>query len=109
MADVSSSRADVVKGPIDDDATEKRVPVRHFDPQSYRCEDAWLTIFQVDKVQKSFLAVLQKQEEDSLRSIQANKYQYYAGLVTVASLSSGKLSVANVDSSLKHGGKRHFL
>lgn len=49
VADVQSSGQAVVKNSIDDDVTDKVAGARLFDPQTYRRERVWLTLFQMGK------------------------------------------------------------
>lgn len=42
-------------------------------------------------------------------SLQRNKFQYGARLMTVASRSLGKLGAVNFDSMVEHRGKERFL
>lgn len=64
VGDVKSSPWDVFRILIDDDVTGKEVASRPFDPQTYRREEVWRTIFQVEEVQNPLRNVLQNHEYD---------------------------------------------
>lgn len=63
----------------------------------------------VEKVQNSLCAVLQKQDNDFLKSLRANMYQCGSGLMTVANPSSKKANAVSADSITWLRGKEHFL
>lgn len=108
MADDERSREDVAEVHTDDDVAGKQVAVRSLDPQTYRREEAWITIFPVDKDQNPLRAVSRKHENDLLECVRANEYQYTAGLMTAASISSGELGSVNVGSMHANCGKSAF-
>lgn len=89
------SSEDIVEVPIDDDVTGKDVAGCPFDRQTCRREEAQLTIFQTSKVQNALCTVLQKHEDKLLESLRAKKYQYGCGLMTLSSLSFGRLGTVN--------------
>lgn len=60
VADVKSSAKDVVELSADDQITGKDFITGPFDLQTYASENVWLTIFQINKVQKPLRAVFQK-------------------------------------------------
>lgn len=102
VVNVESSPGDAVKVSIDDHVGRKKVAVRFFYPQTYRCEEVWLTTFRVDKVQNRIRAVSQKPEDDSVESPRVKRYQYGAQLMVVANHLSGNFGAANVDSMLNN-------
>lgn len=73
MADVESSAKNVVEVSIEDDAEVKEVAVRSFDPQTYRRQQAWLIVLQVNKVLNPLRTVSHKYENDFLEFPQAKK------------------------------------
>lgn len=109
VADVESSAEDVIRAPMDDNIAGKEVAVCPIDPQTYRCENVWVTIFRVSEVQNPLLVVWQKNKDDLLESLRATDYQHGAELMTVANFSSGKLGSANDDSFLEHRGEERIV
>lgn len=57
VADDESSLEEIVEAPIADDVAGKKVAASPFDPQTYRRDKVWVTIFQVDDVQRPLRAV----------------------------------------------------
>lgn len=88
---VKSNIEDAVKDSVKDHVHEEVVTIRPSGPKRYECEEVWLTIVQVDEIQKPLHAVSQRQESDLLESLKVTKYQQGTGLNTVASSSLGKL------------------
>lgn len=68
MTDIESSDKELVKILVDDDVTEKGIAAPTFHSQTFRREGVWLTIFQIDELQKPLKAGLQKQKIDLLQS-----------------------------------------
>lgn len=60
-------------------------------------------------MQNPFCAVLLMHNNDLLKSLRGNVYQYAAGLKTVASLASRMVDAVSVDIILERSGKEHFL
>lgn len=79
------------------------------DPQTYRSEEVWLTLIQVDEVQVPVYAALQSREVDLLEFLRSKKCQYSAGLMTAVSLAPEKLDAVSVNSVLEHCVEEHFV
>lgn len=94
--DVESSPEEVVEVLIGDDIAEKEVAARRLDLQTYRREEAWLTVVLVGDVQNPLCGDSQNRENDLLECLRANEYQSGAGWMAVDSPSFGKLSAVNV-------------
>lgn len=94
---------------MDDDVRGKKVAARLFDPQVYIRKKAWLTFFQLSKVQNPLCDVWQNHEDDLPSSLRATEYLYDAGLKTAVNSCSGKLIPVSVGSMVEHRGKERFL
>lgn len=109
VAAVESDAEDVVEIRSDGDTTEKKVPARSFDLQSYTAGEAWLTIFQVDDVKNLLRAIYQTEESRLMGSSGSNKYQYGVRLRNMASPAHRKFGFVSFDSMLEQGGKDRFF
>lgn len=92
-ANVGISAEHIFRAAIDYEMTKKKVAVRPFDPQTYTCEEVWLTILHIDEIQSPLQAALQKPDDDLPESPRASKYQYGAGLMIVDSPTRPESSV----------------
>lgn len=102
MAHVESRSEDVIKDRSDNNGAGKETADRSLDPQTYSRGKGRLTIFQVVEAQNPLHDVLQEHEDDVRESLQASKYEYDAGLMTAARLSSEKPCTVNLHSMSEH-------
>lgn len=109
VADVESCSKNVFEVFVDDDITGSEVAAGPFDLQIYIRKEVLLTTFGTDKGQKPLRAVLQKHENDLLKSLRVYQYQYGHGLMTVASPSSGTFGAVNVETTIENRWKERFL
>lgn len=109
LANARSSAEHVAGSRIGNDVTEKKIVVRPLYPQNYRRENVWFTISHDAKVQNLLHAVLPNHEMSLLESLRAHKYQYDAGVRTLADLASRKFESIIFESALHHRGKAHCL
>lgn len=68
-----------------------------FYAETYSRKEVWLTTSQVDKAQDLPHIVSRKDENNFLKFLQANEYQYCALLLTVPNLAFEKFGAVNVD------------
>lgn len=105
MADVQISAKELIEISIREDVTEKETTLRFSDQQTNRRGKAQLTIFRLNAVQITPRADPQNCEDEFLKSLQAKKYQYGAGLMNVATPWFGKVGAIKANIMSWHCGK----
>lgn len=109
MRDVGRSGEGVEKMLIDDGVTEKKVAILLLSPQTYKCEEVWLTIVRDDEMKYLLRAALLSHIDGLLKYSWASGYRNDAALLAVDSPASRKLSAVSAESSLEHYRKMRFL
>lgn len=80
-----------------------------FDLRKYERKKIWLTISHVAKATNPLCAGSQKHDDESMKSLEFNKYRYGVGLLFVATPVSGRFGAVEVDSMLEQQGKELIL
>lgn len=107
-ADIESSAKDVVKVPTDDNVAGEYVAARSFGPETYRPEEVWFAIFQVQEVQSPLFVVSQKHRGELMDSLRAKKYKCGTRLRIVGKPACVMFDAVNFDSLLEHHGEEGF-
>lgn len=81
---------------IDEDFRGRNISLIPFDPRKHSRKEICLTIFQIGEMTNLLCAVSRSHDETLKESLQSNKYQYGAGLMTLPNLVSGRFGTARV-------------
>lgn len=103
---------DVVEAPVDpvdNDVLHKEVAVTSLGLQMYDRKRTRRTVSHADVVTSLLCSVSQKHEDELVKSLKLNKYQYGVCLMTVVHSVSGRLGVVEVDDLLEQQGTGLFL
>lgn len=94
---------------LDDDDTGKKVSLLPFDRNSNKRKEIWLTFYQMVEVRIPLRGVTRNHAKQLMQSLRTNKYQYSAGLMTVASHVSDRFNSMKLANMLELRERDRFL